>query len=223
MVFFVKKPTGQIVQTTEVRLVDQAAKGDRDARRRLFELHREAAFRVALRITGRQEDALDVVQDSFIRAFERLAEFQRGAQFRTWLLRIVSNRALDVLRTRRVRLAVTLDGEDDETRLQIADRWVDNAPDARLERSELAKRLRGAIESLPADQRAVFALYASGDLTYGEIAEVLGIPIGTVMSRLYHARRRLHAELSDLAPHSSFRRNTTQPSDVKNEADLVKD
>lgn len=216
------KAAPSIVDPSELRLVDQAAGGDRDAQRRLFELHRDAAFHVALRITGRREDALDVVQDGFIRAFERLNEFQRGAQFRTWLLRIVSNRALDILRARKVRLAIPLDGEDDEGRVQLEDRRGEVAPAADLERAELAERLRQAIESLPADQRAVFALYATGDLTYGQIAEVLGIPIGTVMSRLYHARRRLHEQLSDLAPHAADV-NSLAPSAVRHYDDTVKD
>ncbi|MEW6254123.1 MAG: sigma-70 family RNA polymerase sigma factor, partial [Planctomycetota bacterium] len=66
----------------------------------------------------------------------------------------------------------------------------------------LAERLRRAIDALPPDQKAVFSLYATGEMTYGKIAEVLGIPIGTVMSRLYHARRRLHDMLPDLRPES---------------------
>lgn len=216
------KAAPSIVDASELRLVDQAAGGDREAQRRLFELHRDAAFRVALRITGRREDALDVVQDGFIRAFERLNEFQRGAQFRTWLLRIVSNRALDVLRARKVRLAIPLDGDDDEARVQLEDRRAEAAPEADMERAELADRLQRAIEGLPADQRAVFALYATGDLTYGQIAEVLGIPIGTVMSRLYHARRRLHEHLSDLAPQAA-RVNSPAPSVVQPNDDTVKD
>jgi len=214
----VNKPAESIVEKAELRLVQQAAAGDRAACRRLFEQHREAAFRVALRITGCQQDALDVVQDSFIRAFECLGEFQHGAQFRTWLLRIVTNRALDVLRARRVRLAIPLDGHDDEARLQLADRDPARSPQVPLERGELADRLRRAVESLPPDQRAVFALYASGDMTYEEIAEILGIPIGTVMSRLYHARRRLCAQLSDLAPRQLGSRNTTQRPTVRSEA-----
>jgi RNA polymerase sigma-70 factor (ECF subfamily) len=80
-----------------------------------------------------------------------------------------------------------------------ADREPDR-PGADLERRELADRLETAVESLPPEQRAVFALYATGEMTYGQIAEVVGIPIGTVMSRLYHARRRLHQLLEDLAP-----------------------
>jgi RNA polymerase sigma-70 factor (ECF subfamily) len=194
------------VDISELRLVDQAAAGDREARRALFERFRDIAYRVALRVTGRNEDALDVVQDSFIRAFERLGAFQHESGFQTWLLRIVSNRALDVLRARKVRLAVPLDA-DDESRPELAVAGREDRPGHELEQRELGDRLRRAIESLPPEQRAAFALYGSGELTYAQIAEVLGIPIGTVMSRLYHARRRLHELLPDLAPVSGADEN----------------
>lgn len=197
------------VNTAEIYLVDQAAAGDREARRELFERYREPAYRVALRVVGRNEDALDVVQDSFIRAFERLGEFQRESGFQTWLLRIVSNRALDLLRARKVQRAIPLDGDDDDPRLELAASHADTQPGRELESRELGERLRRAIETLSPDQRAVFALYATGEMTYGQIAEALGIPIGTVMSRLYHARRRLHEMLPDLAPAG------TQPADRK--------
>ncbi|RMF75765.1 MAG: sigma-70 family RNA polymerase sigma factor [Planctomycetota bacterium] len=202
---FVNNENPPNVESSEVRLLERAANGDRDARRELFERYREIAYRVARRITGRHADALDVVQDAFIRAFEKLDRFQRDAKFKTWLLRIVSNRALDVLRSRKVRLAMPLDhgsGDDDAPGFSLPD--PDAAePTAGIEQAELAVRLRQAIESLPLEQRTVFSMYASGDLTYGEIAEALGIPIGTVMSRLYHARRRLHEQLSDLAPQTN--------------------
>jgi RNA polymerase sigma-70 factor (ECF subfamily) len=196
------------VESPDLRLVERAAVGDREARRELFERFREPAYRVALRITGRAEDALDVVQDSFIRAFERLADFQRDAGFQTWLLRIVSNRSLDLLRARKVRLAVPLDSGDDEPRYEPATTDRQSLPGTELERGELADRLRHVTETLPPDQRAVFALYATGDMTYGQIAEAMGIPIGTVMSRLFHARRRLQAMLPDLAPRSGGAENS---------------
>jgi RNA polymerase sigma-70 factor (ECF subfamily) len=186
------------VQTLEHDLVPAAAAGDRDARRELFERFRGPAYQVALRVTGRHEDALDVVQDSFIKAFEALASFQRDASFKTWLLRIVSNRALDVLRARKVRLAASLDLDDDDGSSPPPVHRAEPGPGARIENAELAGRLANAVESLPPDQRAVFALYATGELTYGEIAKTLGVPIGTVMSRLYHARLRLKERLEDL-------------------------
>jgi RNA polymerase sigma-70 factor (ECF subfamily) len=181
-----------------MRLVESAAAGDTGARQELFTCHREAAYRVAFRITGRAEDALDVVQDSFIAAFDKLDRFQREAGFRTWLLRIVTNRALDLLRARKVRLAIPLDTVGDGAAPTPATRASSDAPSASIERRELGERLQRAVESLPAEQRAVFSLYAAGEMTYGEIAEVLGIPIGTVMSRLFHARRRLREQVSDL-------------------------
>jgi RNA polymerase sigma-70 factor (ECF subfamily) len=187
------------VDKSELRLLAAAAGGDREARRALFEAYRDIAFRVAQRVCGREADALDAVQDAFIRAFERLGEFQGQASFKTWLLRIVTNRALDLVRARNVRLAVPLDGRSEDLGgPALPDGGA--APGDALERRELAVRLRQAIESLPPDQRSVFALYATGELTYGQIAEMLGIPLGTVMSRLFHARRRLHALLPDLAP-----------------------
>lgn len=191
------------VQQLELRLVAQAADGDRAAQRELFERFRSAAYRAAVRITGREEDALDVVQDSFIKAFERLDQFRgsaaegRGSGFKTWLLRIVTNRALDLIRARRVRMAASLDADDDQPALEPAGQR-EAAPGAAMEQAESAARVQAALDRLPPDQRAVIALYATGDMTYAQIAETLGIPIGTVMSRLYHARRRLQEWLPDL-------------------------
>jgi RNA polymerase sigma-70 factor (ECF subfamily) len=188
------------VQPAELRLVDAAVAGDREAWRELFERYRTPAFHVAYRITGRSEDALDVVQDSFIKAFQSLGSFQRDAGFKTWLLRIVVNRALDLLRARRVRLAVSFDGDQESGTAPEPAATGEPDPGRRLEQQEIAQRLAAAVEELPPDQRAVFSLYAGGDMTYGQIAEVLGVPVGTVMSRLYHARLKLKARLADLDP-----------------------
>jgi RNA polymerase sigma-70 factor, ECF subfamily len=189
------------VDPTDERLVQRACEGDRHARGLLFERHREAAYAVALRVTGRNEDALDVVQDAFLRAFERLADFQREAGFRTWLLRIVTNRSLDLLRSRKVRVAMSISGSRDDDADPGPQPAAEIEPAGhQLDRQVLAQRLAGAMEALPPDQRAAFALFATGELSYAEIAQTLGIPIGTVMSRLYHARRKLFELLPDLAP-----------------------
>jgi RNA polymerase sigma-70 factor (ECF subfamily) len=182
----------------EHSLVKRAAGGDREARRALFDRFRESAYRVAFRVTGHSEDALDVVQDSFIKAFENLADFHGESAFKTWLLRIVTNRALDHLRARKIRLAKPLDTDDESGSLEIPARTNGHHPGEAMERRELGERLQRAVDALPPDQRAVFALYAGGEMTYGQIAEAVGIPIGTVMSRIYHARRRLHDMLPDL-------------------------
>lgn len=182
----------------------RAVAGDAAARHDLFVRYRDDAFRAAFRITGQHADALDVVQDSFIKAFESLAGFQGDSSFKTWFLRIVANRALDVLRKRRVRLVVSLDGDEDSAGLRgYASAGLaasDEAPAGReLENREMGVRLQDAIGKLPPEHRAVLSMYAAGEHTYAQIAEALGIPIGTVMSRLYNARRKLRELLPDLA------------------------
>lgn len=193
------KVTGRNVDAQEQARVERAAQGDQTARRELFDAHRDAAFTAAMRITGRHEDALDAVQDAFIKAFENLATFQRDAGFRTWLIRIVSNRSLDLLRARKVRLAVSFDRDDDRAQA-IEPAADDPAPGSDIERDETLARMRLAIAALPDEHRVVFTLFADAEMSYGEIAEALEIPIGTVMSRLFHARKKLAAMLADLAP-----------------------
>lgn len=194
-------PDPSNVPNVEAQWLAAAAAGDRNAQRALFEQYRDTAYRVAFRITGRDADALDVVQDAFIKAFENLGSYEGGSSFKTWLLRIVSNRGLDLLRARKVRIAVRLDsGADSEDGgLDVADTRASVAPAGGLEARELAARLNAAMEALPPEQRAVFALFATGELSYAEIAEAVGVPIGTVMSRLFHARKRLQESLKDLA------------------------
>lgn len=195
---------GPNVSETEDQLLAQAASGERGAQSALFETYRTAAYAVAMRITGRREDALDVVQDAFIKVFAQLRQRKSGSSFRAWLLRIVANQAIDLTRSRRVRRTISIhQHRDDEG---------GSAPElpARDERSnaddsELRRRLENAIQSLPIEQRAAFSLYASGALSYGEIATILDVPLGTVMSRLHHARKKLHGLLADLAPRTARR------------------
>ncbi|MDX2200271.1 MAG: sigma-70 family RNA polymerase sigma factor [Phycisphaerae bacterium] len=192
------------VEQVERALVAQASAGARAAQEELFVRHRDAAFRAAFRITGRHEDALDVVQDSFVKAFARLSSFHGDSSFKTWLLRIVANQGLDLLRKRKLRLASSLDAglhDDDEAGGGIPEPAADgeNAMESAIENSEAAARVQIAVDRLPPEQKAVFAMYATGDMTYGQIAESLGVPIGTVMSRLFHARRKLRELLPDLA------------------------
>lgn len=187
------------VSISERDHVDRAARGDTTAQRALFEQFRDAAYQTAFRVTSRHEDALDVVQDAFIRAFERLGEFQRESGFKTWLLRIVTNRALDLLRARKVRLAAQITTDEELSGTEPAEPVTRSDPSRNAENAELSSRLLAAIESLPPDQRAVFALYSTGEMSYGEIAAAVGVPIGTVMSRLFHARQKLQEKLADLA------------------------
>ncbi|MCI0456078.1 MAG: RNA polymerase sigma factor [Gemmataceae bacterium] len=179
---------------SDEQLLTRLARGDREALEELFRRYRSLAYRVAHRLLGNEADALDAVQEGFAKALTHLTGFQGRSTFKTWLLRVVSNAALDLGRQRGRREAVSLDTCDGE-REQLDPR-AGNDPAAGLERADLRVLLNRALATLPEAQRRTFVLHAEAELSYREVAQVLGISIGTVMSRLYYARQKLRAYLS---------------------------
>ena len=180
----------------DLALVDAARAGDQDAYEGLFNKYRDRAAAIAFRYTHNREDALDVVQEAFIKAFGSLDSFRGEAKFSNWLFRIVTNKAIDMFRRRKEPHA-----SYDETRegegIMVADTRPYANPVRNVETQEMREAYEGAVAQLSPDHRAVFALHVSKGLRYGEIAEALGIPIGTVMSRLHYARKRLRDLLRD--------------------------
>jgi RNA polymerase sigma-70 factor (ECF subfamily) len=183
------------VPATDSALLELVASGDRAALDDLFRRYRTVAFRVAYRLLGREADALDAVQDGFVKALTNLERFRGHSSFKTWLLRIVSNAALDVGRQRKreSRLPQAPAG-DHPDRFGPADL---PAPDTELARADLRRRIDSALVRLPESQRQTFVLHVDGGLSYREVAETLGISIGTVMSRLFYARQKLKTLLAD--------------------------
>jgi RNA polymerase sigma-70 factor (ECF subfamily) len=179
----------------DAALLGRVAAGDRAALDELFRRYRAVAYRVAYRLLGREADALDAVQDGFVKALTNLDRFRGHSSFKTWLLRIVSNAALDVGRQRRrdgrARQAEPGDPPD---RFGPADL---PPPDAELARAELRRKIDAALVRLPEGQRQTFVLHVDGGLSYRQVAEAMGISIGTVMSRLFYARQKLKALLAD--------------------------
>ncbi len=180
---------------SDEQLLTRLAGGDREALDELFQRYRALAYRVAHRFLGHEADALDAVQDGFIKALTHLPSFQGRSSFKTWLLRVVSNAALDLGRQRGRRETLSLEafGPTEQERVQpltTAD------PGQNLERADLRRLLDLALATLPEAQRQTFVLHADAELSYREVAEVLGISIGTVMSRLYYARQKLRAYLA---------------------------
>jgi RNA polymerase sigma-70 factor (ECF subfamily) len=165
----------------------------------LFRAHRDVAFRVAYRLLGNECDALDAVQDGFVNALTHMGRFRAQSSFRTWLLRIVSNAALDIGRSRK-RRENRFRGSRTDDLLPVPDKC--HAADFGMERADLRKQLNAALAELPEAQRQTFVLHVDGELSYREVAEVLGISIGTVMSRLFYARLKLRDALmtSGVAP-----------------------
>lgn len=169
--------------------------GDKAALDELFRRYRAVAYRVAYRLLGREADALDAVQDGFVKALTNLDRFRGHSSFKTWLLRIVSNASLDLGRQRK------RDGWNDRPPVQATSDRVGPddhpPPDAGLERADLRRVIEAALAQLPAPQRQTFVLHVDGEMSYREVAEALGISIGTVMSRLFYARQKLKTLLAD--------------------------
>jgi RNA polymerase sigma-70 factor (ECF subfamily) len=168
--------------------------GSGEALEELFERYRGVAYRVAFRLLGNEADALDAVQDGFIKALMHLRHFQGRSTFKTWLLRVVSNASLDLGRQRQRREAGH--GLADRDRLESLTQ--EENPAGRLEQADFKRLLQQALSRLPESQRRTFVLHAEAELSYREVADVLGISIGTVMSRLFYARQKLRAYLEPL-------------------------
>ena len=180
------------VAVDETRLVQQAQRGDRDAFCELVHLYRERVIDVVYRMCGDPALAEDAAQIAFLRAWQRLPEYQPRAAFRSWLYRIAVNAALDMLRRERPTTAV-----DD---LQLTN--SDPQPEAAYEQQEQAALVRRAVLALPEGSRAALVLREYQGLSYREIAETLDISTGTVMSRLNYARTKL---LESLTPYLEAR------------------
>jgi RNA polymerase sigma-70 factor (ECF subfamily) len=168
------------------------AQGERAALEELFRRHRAAAYRVAYRRLGQEADALDAVQEGFIKALRHLGTLRQGASFKTWLLRIIMNVSIDLRRGRDRRRPTELD----TSRLRGPHGEQASGVAQAMEDADLRRLLDEALSALPEAHRKTFILHADADLAYREVAEVLGVPIGTVMSRLYYARRKLQAFLA---------------------------
>lgn len=182
----------------EAPFVAQARKGDDRAFAELVKRYEAKIFRLAQHITQNREDAEDVLQETFLRAYEHLDQFQGNSKFYTWIVRIAVNQALMKLRRRRTDKSVSLDetidtGEDTVTREIAA--W-DEDPEQRFSREELGEILDSAIQTLAPTYRSVFLLRDVDDLSTEETAEALGLSVPAVKSRLLRARLQLREKLT---------------------------
>jgi RNA polymerase sigma-70 factor (ECF subfamily) len=185
--------TAAPVELSDDQLLARFVRGDRNALEELFQRYRGLAYRVAHRLLGNEADALDAVQEGFIKALTHLDGFQGRSTFKTWLLRVVSNAALDLGRQRGRREALNLEAVTGEQGRQ--ELLVQPDPAHGLYRGDLRRALDCALAQLPQAQRQTFVLHTDAELSYREVAQTLGISIGTVMSRLYYARQKLRALL----------------------------
>jgi RNA polymerase sigma-70 factor (ECF subfamily) len=181
-------------------LVTRVQNGDHEAFRVLFDRYNRRAFAVAFGVLKNQHDALDVVQEAFVKVHKHVGSFQGTSSFYTWLYRIVMNLSIDHVRRKKRKMT-----EFDERFQQdevagddsLAPRLADANPGKMVRRKELSNHIHAALQTLPEYHRAVILLREVEGLTYEEMANVLKVPKGTIMSRLFHARRKMQEQLKD--------------------------
>lgn len=181
----------------DLALVEKARTGDRRAFGKLVEKYQRRVYSLAFGILRQREDAWDVAQEAFVKAYKKLDRFEGNAAFYTWLYRITYNLSIDTLREKVRRETVDLDGNRKlEEALQSDARPTAEHPDQMAQRRELHRVLQVAMNKLSDKHRAIIVLREVEGLSYEEMAEVLGISKGTVMSRLFHARQNLQTLLA---------------------------
>jgi len=186
----------------ELDLVRQAQAGDTEAFDRLVSRSRTRIFGMIYNMVHNEQDAWDLAQDSFLKAWKSIARFRGQSSFYTWMYRIVMNVTIDWLRKKQVRGA----GAEFDDAIQLkeidpASRTVPHAdplPHEGMQGREIRDRIEAAISQLSPEHRAVILMKEIEDMQYREIAESLGCSIGTVMSRLFYARKKLQDLLRDV-------------------------
>jgi RNA polymerase sigma-70 factor (ECF subfamily) len=191
-------PVSSLADADETTLVAQSREGDTAAFGELVRRYEGKIFRLAQHVTQNREDAEDVLQETFMKSYEHLDQFQGNSKFYTWIVRIAVNQALMKLRRRKTDKSVSLDetidtGEDTMVREIAA--W-DEDPEQRFSRDELGGILDTAVQSLEPPYRSVFTLRDIDELSTEETAEALGLSVPAVKSRLLRARLQLREKLT---------------------------
>lgn len=189
----------------EAAIVRKVLGGDANAFETLVLEYEKNVYNIALRMTGNSEDAADMTQEAFIKAYNSLQSFRGDSKFSVWLYRIVSNVCLDFLRSKNRRPTVSLSVEDDDgedAQLDVADE--SQSPELLLDRKLTRDSVRRGLDSLPPDYRQILLLREIQGLSYDEIAQALSLEVGTVKSRIFRARKRLCSFLIDDGNISDF-------------------
>jgi RNA polymerase sigma-70 factor (ECF subfamily) len=180
----------------EADLVRMAREGDLTAFEELVARHRDKVYARAYSMMRNEEEALDLSQDAWVKGWQRLAQFQGDSSFVTWMTRIVINLCLDQLRKHKRQRAESIEAMEEDGGVERQMPVVNPNPTAGLERVELRERIDRALAQLSHEHRTVLVLHEFEELEYKEIAKRMKCSIGTVMSRLFYARRRMASLLA---------------------------
>jgi RNA polymerase sigma factor (sigma-70 family) len=182
------------VRTDDSSLIERCLANDQRAFRDLIRRYERAVYSLARRMVDDEEEARDIAQEAFIRAFRSLESFERTRPFSSWIFKITSNLCIDYYRRRRpATLSLDAPDEDGRPRFELADERP--RPDEDAARSEDERRLEALVRSLPATYRIVVLLRHQSGLAYEEISSALGVPLGTVKARLHRAHHLLRRKL----------------------------
>jgi RNA polymerase sigma-70 factor (ECF subfamily) len=194
----VEYDSGAEAELSDDQLIERTLAGETDTFNLLVRRWERQIYSLALRMMGREEEARDVCQETFLAAYRNLGSFRGEAKFSSWLYRIALNACHSRLRRQGTASELSLDETDDEgRRLEIADLTAEEASD-RLHRNQRVAIVRRALHALPAEMRQVIVMKEYEELTFAEIAEVLGLPVSTVKSRLYTGLQLMRAKLAHL-------------------------
>ena len=178
------------VPPSDVELVGQALAGSQEAYYALVSRYSTPAVNLAARIVGDRALAEDLAQEAFVRAFERMASYDRSRRFSSWFLQIVHNVTIDQLRRRRIH-TVSIDEPDTAGHSRFVVQASNGAPDVQAERSALAAALEQALQTIRPEYRTAVVLRYQEGMSHPEIAEVMSLPVGTVKTYLHRARKEL--------------------------------
>ena len=184
---------------SEETLINQALTGDQKAYQTLFVAHRQAIFHIIMKIVRNNEEAQDLVQETFIKAFGSLKSYNPTYRFTTWLYKIAANSSIDFIRKRKLQtysLDRPLDTRDGQVNIEVADMSYHPERDLSAKRQKIS--IAEAIESLPSKYREVIIKRHQEDKSYEEIASLLRVPVGTVKARIFRARELLKKKLKSL-------------------------
>ena len=181
----------------ELRIIARVLDGDTNAFEVLVEDQKKVVFNLALRMLGNEEDAYDISQDAFLKAYTNLSGFRGDCKFSSWLYKLTTNLCLDFIRKRNRHKVVPLAFEDEDGEseyLEIPDETY--SPELQTEQKQVRESVRKGLNQLPAQQREILVLREIGGLRYDEIGRQLNLEEGTVKSRIFRARKKLCEILS---------------------------
>ena len=189
----------EIPQVPDEKLVRRAQRGDMVAFEELVGRHRDKIYARAFSMMRNEEDAIDLSQEAWVKGWQRLKQFQGESSFVTWMTRIVINLCLDQLRKHKRQRAESIQQmEEDLGGVERQMPVLTINPTEGLERGEMRQRIDRALGQLSYEHRTVLVLHEFEEMEYKQVAKTMGCSIGTVMSRLFYARRKMAALLTDL-------------------------